>query len=242
MKVHLLPGDSLIETFQKTNIIGEIIVCRECLVEGDVKADTLNDFWQLRAGFIEKTYDANAETYIREVAGEFERLKAKAASGAEINLWFEYELFCQINLWFTLFLLNKSDARIYRVAPVVREENEIWNGFGDLSAANLERCFADRVELSASDVSLGADLWQAFRNVDYEALERLSARESASFPYLSEVCRAAIEKQTRPRKVVEEIIAGGKKDFAAEIFPAFAAKVGVYGFGDAQVKRILAEI
>jgi hypothetical protein len=41
--------------------------------------------------------------------------------------------------------------------------------------------------------------------------------------------------------VLQEIISNGKTDFAAEIFPAFTAAAGVYGFGDSQVKRILAE-
>jgi len=242
MKVHVLPGDALTETFQKTEIEGEIIVCRECLVDGDVKADSLEDFWQTRAGFIDKTY-GSAEEYLKGVKSEFEKLQINARNGAEINLWFEYELFCQANYWFTLSLLQRENsAKIFRVAPVVREVNEIWKGFGKLSAADFERCFASRVELSAADIELGADLWQAFQANDYEKLEGLSKNESAAFPYLAEVCRAAIEKPTRPRKVLEEIIADGKKDFAREIFPAFAAKAGVYGFGDEQVKRILTEI
>lgn len=242
MKVHVLPGDALTETFQQTNISGEVIVCRECLVDGDVKADSLEEFWITRARFIENGYGENAEAYFQNVAAEFEKLKTNAQNGAEINLWFEYELFCQANYWFTLFLLRESDAKVYRVAPVVRDENEIWKGFGKLSAADLEVCFGNRVALSAADISLGADLWKAFQNADYESLANLSKNESAAFPHLGKVCRAAIEKQTRPRKVLEEIIADGKKDFAREIFPAFAAKAGVYGFGDTQVKRILDEI
>lgn len=241
MKVHVLPGDAQTETFQQTDLDGEIVVCRECLVEGDVKAASMEEFWQTRARFIEKTYDTGAEDYLRKVKTEFEKLQTYAGNGAEINLWFEYELFCQVNYWFTLFLLRESEAKIYRVAPIVRAENEIWKGFGKLSAEDLEKCFAERVELTAADIALGAKLWQAFQAEDYGTLESLSKNESAAFPYLTEVCRAEIEKQTRPREVLEEIIADGKKDFA-EIFPAFAAKAGVYGFGDTQVKRILAEI
>ncbi len=241
MKVHVLSGDALTETFRKTNIDGEILVCRECLIEGDVNAQSLEDFWQTRARFIEKTHGGSTEDYFQNVASEFEKLENYNCVGAEINLWFEYELFCQVNYWFTLFLLNESNARIFRVAPIVRGEVEIWKGFGNLSTADLEKCFAERVEVTAADLSLGNDLWYAFQDDDHAAFEHLSAKESAAFPYLREVCRAAVEKNSRPRKVLEEIIAGGKKDFAKEIFPAFAAKAGVYGFGDSQVKRILTE-
>ncbi len=241
MKIHVLPGDALTENFKQTKIDGEIIVCRECLVEGDVKADNLKDFWQVRARFIEKNYGEGDGKYFQNVAGELERLKNSAENGAEINLWFEYELFCQVNLWFTLYLLRETDAKIYRVAPFVRNENDVWKGFGDLSAEALEKCFAERVEFSEKDIKLGANLWRAFQNADYETLEALAANESKCFPFLKEVCRAASEKNSRPRRVLEGIIADGKTDFA-EIFPEFSARAGVYGFGDSQVKRILAEI
>ncbi len=241
MKIHVLPGDALTENFKETNIDGEIVICRECLVEGDVKADNLKDFWQVRARFIEKNYGEGEGKYFQNVVGEFEKLKNSAEDDAEINLWFEYELFCQVNLWFTLYYLRESEAKIYRVAPVVRNESDVWKGFSDLSAADLEKCFAERVEFSEKDILLGADLWQAFQNEDFESLERLSANESKCVPFLKEVCRAAIEKNSRPRRVLERIIADGKTDIA-EIFPEFSAQAGVYGFGDSQVKRILAEI
>jgi hypothetical protein len=241
MKIHVLPGDALAEDFRKTSIDGEIVVCRESLVDGDVQAETLEDFWQVRAGFIEKTYGESKEKYFQGVKREFEKLQTLASADAEINLWFEYELFCQVNLWFCLYLLRESAAKIFRVAPVVRQSDEIWKGFGRLTAEDLEKCLLGRVEFSEKDILLGADLWRAFQNADYEMLERLSEIESECFPYLKEVCRAEIEKQTRPRKVLEEIIANGKTDFA-EIFPEFSAQAGVYGFGDSQVKRILAGI
>ena len=241
MKIHVLAGDALAGDFKNCAIEGEIIVCRECLVEGAVKAESLEDFWQIRAGFISDSYGGNKEDYFSGVAGEFEKLKNLAASDAEINLWFEYELFCQVNLWFCLYLLRESKAQIFRVAPVVREEAEIWKGFGSLESEDLEKCFAKRIEFTGKDIQLGANLWKAYQMADYETLERLSETESECFPYLKEVCRAEIEKNSRPRKVLQGIIETGKTDFS-EIFTEFSAQAGVYGFGDSQVKRILAEI
>ena len=39
MIYQVLPGDSLVEGFHKTDIVGEVIVCRECLIVGDVSGD-----------------------------------------------------------------------------------------------------------------------------------------------------------------------------------------------------------
>jgi len=44
MSYHVLPGDSLVAEFAKTGIGGDVIVCRECLIVGDVDADILPDF------------------------------------------------------------------------------------------------------------------------------------------------------------------------------------------------------
>jgi hypothetical protein len=241
MKIHVLAGDALAGDFKSCAVEGEIIVCRECLVEGAVNAANLEDFWQTRARFISVSYGGNDSNYFQKVVSEFEKLQTLAKPGAEINLWFEYELFCQVNLWFCLCLLRESEAKIFRVAPVVREEPEIWKGFGGLNSEDLEKCFAKRVKFSEKDILLGADLWKAYQNADYEGLERLSENESECFPYLKEVCRAEIEKNSRPRKVLQGIIETGKTDLA-EIFPEFSAQAGVYGFGDSQVQRILAEI
>lgn len=237
MKIHVLAGDALANDFNNTGIEGERVVCRECLVEGDVRAENLEDFWKLRAGFIKSAYGENEESYFGKVVAEFEKLK-NLAPATEVNLWFEYELFCQANMWFCLYLLQNTGASVYRVAPVVRTEEDIWKGFGRLGSADLKKCFAERIKFGEQDIRLGARLWKAYQNADYEKLENLSETESDCFPRLKEVCRAEIEKDFRPQKILREIIENGSRDFA-EIFPEFSVRAGVYGFGDAQVKRIL---
>ncbi len=44
MKIRLLPGDALAEKFSDMNIEGEIVVCRECLVDRDLKGESLEVF------------------------------------------------------------------------------------------------------------------------------------------------------------------------------------------------------
>ncbi len=240
MIYHVLPGDAQVETFKRTNIEGEIIVCRECLIEGETQAANLENFWKIRAEFVGKTYGEDESEYRRKVVAEFEKLQA-APAGSEINLWFEFELFCQANMWFCLSLLENKNTKIFRVAPVVRAEKDIWKGFGALTSEDLQTCFDARIELSENDVALGAKIWRAFQQKNFDELKTLGAIESAAFPRLAEVCQAAIEKQTRPQKTLREITASGENDFE-KIFARFKEREGVYGFGDAQVKNILAAI
>jgi hypothetical protein len=240
MKIHVLPGDSLVAPFEKTNLEGELIVCRECLVDGNLAADDLDSFWHERENYLSAAYPNTDNFYRENVRTEFEKLLMVGA-GDEINLWFEYELFCQTNMWFCLSLLKDKNADVFRVAPIVRTENDLWKGFGGLNESDLEKCFAQRIEFGEEDILLGANLWEAFQNSDAQRLEDLSEVKSDCFPYLKEVCQAAIELQSRPKARLQEIVSRGETEFH-KVFEEFNKTEGVYGFGDLQVKRIYDEI
>lgn len=236
MILHVLPGDAIVGTFKDAHIEGDIAVCREALIDGDVSGETLAEFWENRARVLARDYADTSVTYHETVVREFAKLTA-LGSGSDINLWFEYELFCQTNMWFCLNLLTGSTAGIFRVMPVTLAENEIWNGFGQLTPDELRKCFAARVKMTQADVRLGAELWDAYRNGDHTSLERLSKIDSSVFPMLREVCAAAAEKDFRPQAVIREVIAAGVTGFE-NVFKEFKAKAGVYGYGDTQVKKI----
>jgi hypothetical protein len=59
---------------RKTSIKGEIIVCREALVYGDLKADSLEAFWKIRAKSISEDYKVSKESYYQKSVSEFEKI------------------------------------------------------------------------------------------------------------------------------------------------------------------------
>ena len=237
MIYHVLPGDSLIETFEKTDIEGEVIICRECLIEGDLQAEKLEDFWQLRENYLTKTYPKEENFYGEKVRSEFEKL-LNVSPDDEVNFWFEYELFCQANLWFCLSLLSeKNHNKVYRVEPFVRNEIDVWKGFGGLSSDDLEKCFAQRIKFSSENVEFGRWLWKTFAAKDLEKCRNVDFEKSKNFPYLKDVFQAALEIETRPKKRIGEIVSEGETDFG-KVFQKFNETEGVYGFGDLQVKKI----
>jgi hypothetical protein len=71
-------------------------------------------------------------------------------------------------------------------------------------------------------------------------MEKLSRVVSPAFPYLEELCAAAINKNSRPAEIVQEIHAEGITSFN-ELFPEFRRRAGIYGYGDSQVRRLLTE-
>ncbi len=82
---HILNGDAL--RGQLPHMNGEIIVFRECLVDGPVLYDISNDFWEGRAKFVHKEYNADKREYFEKSKAEILRI-TKTPLGSEIYLWF----------------------------------------------------------------------------------------------------------------------------------------------------------
>jgi hypothetical protein len=237
---HVLPGDSLVEEFSKTGLEGEIIVCREALIVGPISAENHDEFWDERAKFILTDYGEDEIEFQEKVANELERL-AEISADDEVNLWFEYELFCQVNMWFCISRLADSGAEIYRVEPSVIAREDRWKGFGGLPSGDLVKCFEARTKLSDQDIDLGKRLWKAYQMQDSSGLADLANTSSPAFPYLDETAAAASEIDTKPHEILRTIRSEGMRDREA-IFVEFSRRAGVYGFGDLQVYRLLDQL
>lgn len=243
MVIHILNGDALATEFAKTGIEGEVIVCRECLMEGPVKMEGLYYFWKSRGQYIEKMFHESEETYYRNVKAEFDKIERLPIT-AEVNLWFEHDLFCQVNMWFVISLLNKRNLfHAYRVSPLALAGSARWNGFGQHSPIDLRVCFDNREAMTRGDFRLGEHLWDAYRQQNLEVLSLLSNSLSPCFPHLSEVCQAEIErkKKDRPHEALRDIIARGYSNFD-DIFTKFKETEGIYGYGDLQVVQLLKKV
>ena len=242
MEAHILNGDSLAHEF---SIPGEIIVARECLIEGPVNTNSIDTFWSIRATYLSNSYRENELQYFRDVKAEFEKLRSLKSVSA-INLWFEHDLFCQVNMWFVINYLseNKIDLPLHRVMPPSDMQN-IWSGFGRMKKTDLENCYRSRIKFSTIDVQLGLDLWDAYRKENLQTLKDLSSKSSSCYPKLKDAVEAHIQRfpshSGRPKNRLREILRSGKTDFS-EIFSEFSKTEGVYGFGDAQIRNMLLEL
>jgi hypothetical protein len=241
MEAHILNGDALAEKFP---IAGEVIVCREAFIDGPVP--TLGEqFWKERASYLTGTYKAEEVTYFVEVKTEFEKL-CQLKNIEAINLWFEHDLFCQVNMWFILHYINtnKIDIPVFRAMPPP-DMSDIWSGFGRMKAAELQNCFQHRIQMSKDDLQTGISLWEAFSKKNFDALKKISSQASSAYPFLREVCEAHIQRfplrDGRPQNRLRQIKNSGVTDFH-DIFKEFSRTEGIYGFGDLQVKEMLVSL
>jgi len=241
MVYNILNGDALACSFPETEIEGDIVVMREALIDGDLSGDNLNDFWQSRA----KYHDSTEAQYYSQVVKELEKIM-EAPTNSVFNLWFEFDLFCQVNLWFIISIINSLliEKKIYVVntSYLAKTSKQFWNGYGSANSSELLICFADRILLNDVDLQLAEDLWTAYKSGNLDELTRLATKQTSAFPYLQEVVKAHVDRfpkegKGRPEKVIEGITKGISTDFN-QVLKEFWNKESIYGFGDTEVKYL----
>jgi hypothetical protein len=246
-RIALLNGDCLAEQLKGAELPLERIVFREALVSGPLLGATWEEFWETRIGFLTQNYGATIQEVQEKTVADLEKIRS-LADGTELSLWFEDDLFCQVNLWFVLNLLSEShNIKVYRVFPPESSQANKWRGFGDACAAALAQAYESKVPFNSSDLALGKNLWEAYCLGDGDQLAALSKSVSPCFRHLEEVCQAQLDRisedpnERRPEKVILELLAKGITDFET-LFSQFSEREGVYGFGDLQVRELLDSI
>jgi hypothetical protein len=241
---HILNGDALLDIFPSELLTGEIIIARECLVDGPVSGGNPEEFWETRAAFIQETYGEEREAYFNEVVTEFDKIKAIQAN-SEVNFWFEDDLFCQVNLWFCVSLLMPvaHAIKVYVIKPPLLADQPDWRGFGWMDRHTMAEAYLNRQELSLTDISLLSSLWDAYKNDDHEKLTQLSSIKSDNFPFLEQVVQAQLDrKNNRPENVLKQIMEEKQTTDFKTIFQEFGKREGIYGFGDWQIEGLLEKI
>lgn len=241
--LHVLNGDSLASSFP-ASIPGQIAIARECLVDGPVKAHSTEELWVVRDKFLSKNYpEASEENYFAKVVSEFEKIMT-VSSDTKVYLWFEHDLFCQVNLWFVMHLLKPHKGSVYLVAPTT----DLIEGFGGMNELQLEQAYRDAKLLTANERHILADMWKLYQAPDISEALTLSHQTMPELPFLYPAVLAWKESiphgdyPGKPKAALKEIAAElGTNDFG-KIFRAFHNKHAIYGYGDLQVKRLWEEL
>jgi hypothetical protein len=214
-------------------------------MDGPVTDIPDESYWNQRAQYIAATYDTTGQEYGERFLRQIEKLK-HVKQDDEVYLWFEDDLFCQVNMWFAVRVLsNVGITNLYRVFP---EPDDLqWMGFGKSDATELQQCFLRATPFEAGDIEFISKLWSAYVNQDRNELIRIGTMKCGGIRFLDQVIQAHVDRLqvngtgSRPKRVLQEIIAGGAKTFP-EIFSQFYLREGIYGYGDEQVKNMLDEM
>jgi hypothetical protein len=235
--IHVLNGDALAERFPAA-LPGERLVFRECLIDGPIRADGPEALQRMRNAWLSKTYGIAASKAAAMSKPCYEGLEALRPD-RPIYLWFEDDLFCQVNAWYVVHRLRQ---RGFASAFWVRPDTALRYGFGGMDTKALKQAYRKAKALDHQELDLLSALWWMFRNGRSESLQTLAQSQAARLPWLptaAQSAQALLEDGPKgPRRqilgLVQEL--GPDADFGS-VFRAFAHVAPEFGLGDLQVHR-----
>jgi len=246
--LHIVNGDSTAETLQRTQIKGEIFSFKDTLINGPAPAVQTADEWRnVRIQHLTETYGLQKEFVEREFLAQEGKLRS-AAKHEETVLWFEHDLFCQLNLlylldWFSNAELPETQLSLINVGEFPGRND--FRGLGELTPDELASLFPTREPVTDAHLNLGSKAWQAFCASDPTRIELLLDSDTSALPFLSAALTAHLERFPstenglgRIEQKCLKLIADGLKQFS-DLFSKFWTEEKTYGLGDAQLWSIL---
>lgn len=241
--LHIHNGDSSAEILRKSDLPGAHFAFREALIDGLTPADVTGEEWRKRrAHHLANSCDVELHKVEDELDTQEERLSS-FADHDEVILWFEHDLFCQINLLYLLNWFAQRDLGTTKLSLICIDEFAglpSFRGLGELSVEQMASLFDDRHEVSAREKQLAGEAWQAYCSPDPTAIEKLLASNTSVMPFLNPALQLHIERFPSVRNGLGriqnrglEFINSGSQKFL-DLFSRFGQAEPVYGLGDAQ--------
>ncbi len=237
--LHILNGDATRPEFDRASIDGEVIVWREVMVEGPVTEDIRSEgFWEARRQYVEGTYGAPGK-YQDTFMTQLQQLD-DASQYEEVVLWFEFDLFCQINMLACLAYLQHNRISLVCLGNQLGGR---WQGLGEIGAAEFSRLYEERLPLSSEDVQYAHEVWDVYTHDDAEKIKSLR-KAHPTFVHLDRALQAHISRFPGPNginaieydmlEVVKEGVTNEK-----QLIGKMLRNDPWLGFGDLQFERVL---
>ena len=163
------------------------------LCEGKTTSDVGSEtFWKNRFHFFKTSYNVSKKKFIDYTLKEYRSLCKKKES-KEIVLWFEYDLFCQVNMLAVISWL-KTYRKGYHISLVCSgkiDGEKKLKGLGELSENQIHHHYKNRIDLNQDDIEYADYIWQLYCSESPLRLETIYKQNTTSpFQYLATAIEA----------------------------------------------------
>lgn len=250
-QLHITNGDSFTQKLKTLKLKGEIITWREMLCEGKTETNVGSEsFWKTRFDFLHKNYKVSKSWFVEKTLKEYRSL-CNHKQQDQIILWFEYDLFCQINMLAVLSWLKKHRryAEIYLVCSGDEDETNRLYRLNDLSDEQLLNSYENKLKLSQNDVEYADYVWQLYCSDNPIRLENLIDFDNYQFDYLSDAIKVHLRRFPTIKNGLNELenrvlefSLQQKPKSKKELLSSLIQNQGFYGFGDTQYERVITNL
>jgi hypothetical protein len=252
--LHVANGTSTTDTIQAAGIPGSTSIWADPLHEGPVPARLTDDeLLDVRARHL--AGDDRSGIALADTIAELRRWRQAIddrASYDELVLWYEHDLFDQLNLIQLLARIGHEPSLDHRRVSLICINgfpgHPRFKGLGELSALELGSLLETRQPVGASQYQLAARAWEAFREDDPLALDRLLGADTSALPFLASSLRRHLEEfpwtrdgLSRTERRILQLARQGSIDIHAA-FPLMHDDESAFYIGDSSFWQIVKEL
>ena len=247
-QLHITNGSHLTNVLNELNIQGVKLTWQELLCEGPTTEKVGSElFLETRKSFFTQFY--NIDLDIEFIKSELDKFN-DSENYSEIVLWFEYDLFCHINMIAIISLIQqkKMNLPLHLVCSGRIEGSKNLMGLSELSPEQLVNHYKNKVLLNKEDIDIATTVWGIYCGVDHTLLKPFIVKPS-SFKYLSNCLKAHLERfpnsvdglSILERNILQIIV---KQSITSKhhLLGYALNYQGYYGYGDLQLERIINQL
>jgi hypothetical protein len=184
--LHVANGTATTALIEAAGIAGARSIWSDVLYEGPVPGGASDDeLREVRARFLAAP-DASAVDPMNDLR-RWRQVIEDRESYDELVLWFEHDLFDQLNLIQILsFIRPRVPAeQVSLICIGSFPGRSRFKGLGELTPTELATLFETRHRVGEAEYSLAERAWRAFREPTPQALDDLRRGDTAALPYLA---------------------------------------------------------
>ena len=249
--LHITNGDNFTQRLKNLNLDGDVITWREMLCEGKTLPTVgTESFWKTRFEFLNKNYKVSKSWFIEKTLKEYRSL-CNHKQQDHIVLWFEYDLFCQVNMLAVIsWLLNhRKYAEISLVCSGKEDDSDTMYSLSQLSDEQLLSLYKNKKILNQDDTEYADYVWQLYCSNNPMRLENLTDFKNYQFDYLGDAIKTHLKRfpsiangLNQMENTILRLAMDEKPKNKKEYLDTILKNQGNLGFGDTQYERAITRL
>ncbi len=198
---HVTNGDSAAALIEASGVPGEVLPWRDVLHEGPVPVLPDAALRRVRATYLAALSGHSEPVILRSLEERDQRFE-KAIENEEVVLWFEHDLYDQLQLLQILDRIARLGASLSGVRLICIGDHPTqarFEGLGNLEPVDFPELFEQRERVSPEQVALAQAAWQAFCSNEPMHLALSLRQETPSLPFLAPALRRHLEQYPSTR-------------------------------------------
>jgi hypothetical protein len=221
--LHITNGESAGTTLRQTALGGVVLPWQDVLHEGPVPALPRKELLRTRARFLADCGLGSRQALLSAFERRDRQLFEALRDDVQVVLWFEHDLYDQLQLLDVLALAHTEEAAPELIVIGSFPGRPAFAGLGELTASELETLWPSRGRATPAALEAATNAWAALQAPEPATLAEWASRDTPELLFLAPALRRLLEELPAPvdglsgteRRALHAVAAGAQSPPAA---------------------------